>query len=136
MTDVTDTLHVTVRHPSARVTVIAVTGDVDLHTSSTLRAHALPVLEEQAGPHLVLDLTHVDFFDSTGLSTLIGLLHAAHGAGGSLSLASVPDRLMRMITMTGISQLLPIHATVADALAGQPRDEPADNARTGTETSA
>ncbi|MFE9470475.1 STAS domain-containing protein [Streptomyces griseofuscus] len=135
MTDVTDTLHVTVRHPGARVSVVSVTGDVDLHTASTLRAHALLVLKQDR-PHLILDLAQVDFFDSTGLSTLIGLLHAAQQAGGSLSLACVPDRLMRMITMTGISQLLPIHATVADSLADQPPGEPAGNACTGTDTSA
>ncbi|MFF7966955.1 STAS domain-containing protein [Streptomyces sp. NPDC007903] len=135
MTDVTNTLHVTVQHPSARATVVTVTGDVDLHTASTLRAYVLPVLEE-AGPHLVLDLAQADFFDSTGLSTLLGLLHAAQQAGGSLSLASVPDRLMGMITVTGISQLLPIHATVADALADQTPDERTGNACAGTETSA
>jgi anti-sigma B factor antagonist len=118
MTSVSDTLHVTVQHTGEGLAVVAVAGDVDLHTASALSAHALAVVE-QGVPHLVLDLTHVDFVDSTGLSTLIHLLHATQQAGGSLRLAEVPDRLLRMITMTGISQLLPVHATVADAVAGR-----------------
>ncbi|MFI9243833.1 STAS domain-containing protein [Streptomyces sp. NPDC053086] len=118
MTSVSDTLHVTVQPTSDRTAVVAVAGDVDLHTASTLRTHALALVEEGV-PDLVLDLAGVDFVDSTGLSALITLLHATHEAGGSLRLADVPDRLMRMISMTGISELLPVHATVADALAGR-----------------
>ncbi|AYN38123.1 anti-sigma factor antagonist [Streptomyces dangxiongensis] len=118
MTNVTDTLHVTVQYTGERSAVVAVAGDVDLHTASILRGRALAAVG-QGAPHLVLDLAQVDFVDSTGLSTLIGLLHSTREAGGSLCLAAVPDRLMRMITMTGISQLLPVHVTVADALAGQ-----------------
>ncbi|MEU3826962.1 anti-sigma factor antagonist [Streptomyces sp. SID486] len=118
MTSVSETLHVTVQHTGDRTAVVAVAGDVDLHTASVLRGHALAVVE-QGVPHLVLDLAQVDFVDSTGLSTLIHLLHATHRAGGSLLLAEVPDRLMRMINMTGISQLLPVHPTVAEALAGR-----------------
>ncbi|MER7495640.1 STAS domain-containing protein [Streptomyces pharetrae] len=121
MTNVTDTLQLTVRYADDRTAVVSVAGDVDLHTASSLREQALTVVAEGV-PHLVLDLAEVDFVDSTGLSTLIRVLQATQAAGGSLRLADVPDRLIRMVTMTGISQLMPIHTTVADALAGQHAD--------------
>lgn len=127
MTDVNDSLlDTTVRYSGDRTAVVTVAGDVDLHTAPTLRAHVLAVLEQGAA-HLVLDLAQVDFVDSTGLSTLIGLLQATQEVSGSLRLADVPDRLARMVTTTGISQLLPVHPTVADALAGRT----ADGAREG-----
>ncbi|MEW2513744.1 STAS domain-containing protein [Streptomyces sp. NPDC046870] len=119
MTDVSETLDMTVQHIGDNTAVVAVAGDVDLHTAPALRAHALDLVE-QGVPHLVLDLARVDFVDSTGLSTFISLLHTTREAGGSLRLADVPDRLTRMVTMTGIAQLLPVHPTVADALAGGP----------------
>ncbi|MER6474146.1 STAS domain-containing protein [Streptomyces collinus] len=50
--------------------------------------------------HLV-DLAGVDHVDSTGLSTLLTLLHATREAGGSLRLARIPGRLTRMVTLTG-----------------------------------
>ncbi|MFD7131556.1 STAS domain-containing protein [Streptomyces sp. NPDC059894] len=130
----TDTLQVTVQHLDEHLAVLAVTGDVDLHTAPALRSRALALLEGGT-VHLVLDLAWVDFFDSTGLSTLIGLWHAAEGAGGSLGLAAVPDRLERMITMTGLSLILPVHATVADALAGRSADGSPGGADTGGGTS-
>ncbi|MFF4712843.1 STAS domain-containing protein [Streptomyces eurythermus] len=121
MTNVTEILQVTVRYTGDRSAVLGVAGDVDLHTSSTLRERAVSVVEEGV-PHLVMDLSQVDFVDSTGLSALISLLHAAQKANGSVRLAAVPDRLVRMVHMTGISQLLPVHPTVADALRGQAVD--------------
>ncbi len=124
----TEILKVTVQYTGDRSAVLGVAGDVDLHTASTLRERAVSVVEEGI-PHLVLDLSQVDFVDSTGLSALIGLLHAAQKANGSVRLAAVPDRLVRMVNMTGISQLLPVHPTVADALDGQAADGVTGSAR-------
>ncbi|MDN3267352.1 STAS domain-containing protein [Streptomyces sp. MA15] len=122
-----DTLDTTVRYTGRRTAVVVVTGDVDLHTAPVLRAQALTAVS-QGAPHLVLDMAQVDFVDSTGLSTLIVLMHATQKAGGSLRIASVPDRLVRMVNMTGISELLPLHDTVADALAAVAPDGAADGA--------
>ncbi|MER5884883.1 STAS domain-containing protein [Streptomyces sp. NPDC001941] len=113
-----DTLGLAVRHTGERTAVLTVTGDVDLHTAGTLRAYAQDVVQAGA-PELVLDLAGVDFVDSTGLSSLIALLHTTQGAGGWLRLAEVPGRLMRMVTMTGLVQVMPVHTTVEDALAGR-----------------
>jgi anti-sigma B factor antagonist len=55
-----------------------------------------------------------------GLSAIIGIWHAAQEAGGSLSLAAVPERLMRMLSMTGVDSLLPVHATTADVTDAPP----------------
>ncbi len=111
-----EALDTTVRYTDKHTAVIVVTGDVDLHTAPVLRAEALTAITRGAR-HLVLDMAEVDFVDSTGLTTLIVLLHATEKAGGSVRVARVPERLERMVTMTGIAELLPMHDTVADALA-------------------
>lgn len=123
----TDTLDTTVRYTGDHTAVVVVTGDVDLHTAPVLRAQVLSVVQHGVR-HLVLDLAQVDFVDSTGLSTFIVLLQSAQEAGGSFRIASVPDRLVRMVTMTGITQVLPVHDTVADALATLAADGAADSA--------
>ncbi|WP_307823726.1 anti-sigma factor antagonist [Streptomyces sp. I5] len=111
-----EALDTTVRYTGKHTAVVVVTGDVDLHTAPVLRAEALTAMTRGAR-HLVLDMAEVDFVDSTGLTTLIVLLHATEKAGGSVRVARVPERLERMVTMTGIAELLPMHDTVADALA-------------------
>ncbi|MET8586719.1 STAS domain-containing protein [Streptomyces collinus] len=115
MTDVSDILDLTVHHPGHDTAVLTVAGDLDLHTAPTLHTRALTVLARDV-PHLVVDLAGVDHVDSTGLSTLLTLLHATREAGGSLRLARIPGRLTRMVTLTGISHLLPVYDTVAAAL--------------------
>ncbi|SEE66720.1 anti-sigma B factor antagonist [Streptomyces sp. 2231.1] len=115
MTDVTDTLQLTVQQPHPGLAIATVAGDVDMHTADTLRRDA-SVIIQQGCPHLVLDLSQVGFCDSAGLSALIGLWHTAQAEGGALRLASVPDRLMRMLTLTGVDTVLPVHATTAEAL--------------------
>ncbi|MBQ0976104.1 STAS domain-containing protein [Actinospica acidiphila] len=115
MTDVPDTLHLTVQHPRPGLAIATVAGDMDLHTAETLRRQASDIIEKEC-PHLVLDLAQVRFCDSAGLSALIGLWHATQALGGALGLADVPDRLMRMLVLTGVDAVLPIHATAAEAL--------------------
>jgi anti-sigma B factor antagonist len=113
MTDVTHVLHLTAQHPHPGLAIATVVGDIDMQTAPTLRSGALEIIQ-RGHPRLVLDLAQVGFCDSAGLSAIIGIWHAAQEAGGSLSLAAVPDRLMRMLRMTGVDSLLPVHATAAD----------------------
>ncbi|MET9171345.1 STAS domain-containing protein [Streptomyces misionensis] len=128
MTDVTDTLQLTVQHPRPGLAIATVAGELDMHTEDTLRRDASMIIE-QGCPHLVLDLSQVGFCDSAGLSALIGLWHAAQAAGGALGLANVPGRLMRMLTLTGVDTILPVHATTAEALATMTDSPPTfDNA--------
>ncbi|MFI7139712.1 STAS domain-containing protein [Streptomyces massasporeus] len=110
-----DTLHLTVQHPRPDLAIASVAGDVDTRTADTLRREASGVIERGC-PHLVLDLSGVGFCDSAGLSALIGLWHATQSVGGVLGLADVPDRLMRMLVLTGVDAVLPVHATAAEAV--------------------
>ncbi|MEU7428247.1 STAS domain-containing protein [Streptomyces sp. NPDC040750] len=90
MTDVSDTLNLSVHHPGEQADVVAVAGDLDLHTAPTPHTRAPWPSSNRASRHLVLALTHIDRVDSTGLSTLITLLYATREAGGSLRLARIP----------------------------------------------
>ncbi|MEU2777034.1 STAS domain-containing protein [Streptomyces sp. NPDC007162] len=115
MTDVTDTLQLTVQQPRPGLAIATVAGDVDMRTAETLRRDASMIIE-QGSPHLVLDLSQVGFCDSAGLSALIGLWHVAQAVGGAIRLAAVPDRLMRMLVLTGVDTILPVHVTTSEAV--------------------
>ncbi|MEU2117010.1 STAS domain-containing protein [Streptomyces sp. NPDC016459] len=112
----TDELHLALQDTHGPLSVVAVSGDIDFHTAPRLRAGGLELIG-QGHRRLILDLTGVTFCDSAGLSAMIGLWHAAQEAGGSLALAAVPDRLLNILTVTGLRAVLPVHATAAEALA-------------------
>ncbi|OSZ56385.1 anti-anti-sigma factor [Streptomyces pharetrae CZA14] len=110
----TDDIELTLTAAGAAA-VATVTGEIDLHTAPSLRTRALELIN-QGHQHLILDLSGVGYCDSAGLGALIGIWHGAQDAGGSLTLAAIPDRLMRMLTLTGVDSLLPHYPTTADAL--------------------
>jgi anti-sigma B factor antagonist len=58
------------RHDDADRVRLAIGGDVDMTTGEELRS-AIMAAEEEQPAELVLDLSRVDFFDSTGLQVVL-----------------------------------------------------------------
>lgn len=99
-------------------TVIEVGGEVDMLTSSQLRATVLDQLGESAGIELVvLDLDAVTFLGTSGLAVLIEVREAAHMSGVGLRLACTARRVLRPLTIAGLLSLFDIHDTQEAALA-------------------
>jgi anti-sigma B factor antagonist len=114
----TDDIELTLTATPGPAAVATVTGEIDQHTAPGLRTRALELID-QGHHHMILDLSGVGFCDSAGLSAMIGIWHGAQDAGGSLTLAAVPDRLMRMLILTGVDSLVPHYPSTADALSAR-----------------
>ncbi|WP_404380544.1 anti-sigma factor antagonist [Knoellia locipacati] len=98
------------------VVIVTVAGEVDVYTAPQLRS----VLEERAAAdqtRIVVDLQGVGFLDSTGLGVLVGRLKAVRKLGGTLHVVCTDERILRLFAITGLDQVLPVHATVDEALA-------------------
>ncbi|ONM50346.1 STAS domain-containing protein [Nocardia donostiensis] len=97
------------------VTVLTVTGEVDLATAPALENAIDAILgAEPAG--LVIDLTAVSFLASAGMAALV----AAHQRAGTTSIAVVADgpATSRQLKMTSLDRVFALHTTLDDALAG------------------
>lgn len=103
----TKAFHLDVRHTGAGHALIAISGELDPVTAPLLRERGMSLLAEDF-PHLLLDMSEVDFCDSSGLSVVIALWNQAQAGGGSLALAAVPDRLSRLLRMTAMDTLIPV----------------------------
>jgi len=66
---------------------------------------------------VVIDLSTLDYADSSGIGTMVSCLTQVKQAGGELRLAGVNPRLLKMFKMTGVDALIEIFPTVADAAA-------------------
>lgn len=114
-------LGVTVADGDERGVVIAVSGEVDLHTGGILRRAVDSVLTGH--PRLiVLDLSAVDFFSSAGLSTLVDLHRVTDLRGITLRLVCECRAVLRPLTAVGLIELFSRCPTVEAAL-DQPLDE-------------
>jgi len=96
-------------------TVVAAIGEVDLFTAPALDAELTRVVAAGAST-VVVDLTGVDFLDSTGLSVLVKALKRVRESDGSLSVVVASERVAKVFRITGLDQILPVHPTLAEAL--------------------
>ncbi|MEU4806226.1 STAS domain-containing protein [Actinosynnema sp. NPDC023587] len=107
----TDHLTVTTR-PITGGTVLEFAGRLDAVTSpGALRT--IGGLALHRGQRLVLDLTRLDFCDSSGISVLITARSTALAAEAALALVAVPRGLRGMLARTGLDAVFPIYPTLA-----------------------
>ena len=65
---------------------------------------------------LVIDMSEVEFLDSTGLGVLVGGLKKVRAHDGSLQLVCNQDRLLKIFRITGLTKVFDIHPDVASAI--------------------
>ena len=96
-------------------TVVTVHGEVDLATSPQLRDSLAGIVDERAS--IVVDLDDVGFIDSTGIGVLVGGLKRARAHGGDLSLVCTQRRILKVLEITGLTQVFTVHESLDGALA-------------------
>ncbi len=88
-------------------TVVSVAGEIDAFTAPKLREAILPLAEE-TDPNITINLRNVSYMDSTGLGVFVGLLKNVRKNNGQLNLVELSDRLERLFTITGLSDIIDI----------------------------
>ncbi|MEO9171242.1 MAG: STAS domain-containing protein [Candidatus Baltobacteraceae bacterium] len=100
--------------------VFRLRGSLDLATSPLVRAALLEAAGE--GKHqIVIDLTKLEFLDSTGLGALIGAHRRALEFGGDVRLAVGDGQIARLLNITGLIRVFPVFRTLEDALGNNAR---------------
>ncbi|WP_327111583.1 STAS domain-containing protein [Streptomyces sp. NBC_01341] len=108
-------LVLTVLHPADSVAVLTVAGEIDVDSAPALRTKAMELIR-RGRPHIVLDLAPLEFCDSSGLNTMIGILRYAKDRHGSLTLVAAPPHVARLLDVTGVGVLMPVLPTASEAL--------------------
>jgi anti-sigma B factor antagonist len=109
-------LHLNVERIHQALAVMKLSGVADFHTAPILRTGGVELID-QGHRHLVIDLSQVTFCDSAGLNALINIWNTASRAGGSMTLSAVPDKLQRILALTGLDTALTTYSTTEEALA-------------------
>lgn len=104
------------RKEGDNVAVIVLTGEVDVYTSPRVKQEIVDLLNGGT-IRLVVDLSGVEYLDSTGLGVLIGGLKRARERDGDLKLVCDNVRIQRIFEITGLTKIFDIFHSEADALA-------------------
>ncbi len=96
--------------------VVTVTGEIDIATCGQLRTMLITAVD--AGPgSVIVDMTGVNWLDSTGLGVLVGAFKRAQRRGGTVQVAGVPERIAMHFRSTGLARLFGMHPAREAALA-------------------
>jgi anti-sigma B factor antagonist len=101
-----------VRHLDYRV--LALAGEIDMHTAPALREQVFALIEEDRRP-LVVDMTDISFCDSAGVNIAAAARKHAADQGVTLAIVGLNGRVDKVFRMTGMDRLIPTYATLPEA---------------------
>jgi anti-sigma B factor antagonist len=97
------------------VSVVAPTGELDLYTCPEFESEVKRVISSGAD-HVVVDLTHTTFIDSTALGILLVALESLRARDGKLSVVSADEAILRVFEVTGLHRIFEIQGSRVEAL--------------------
>lgn len=86
---------------------VDVTGEIDVYTAPKLRETLFP-LSERNGVNMIIDLSGVEYMDSTGLGVFVGTFKNVRSSNGEFQLVGLSDRLKRLFEITGLADIMNI----------------------------
>jgi anti-anti-sigma factor len=98
--------------------VFRLTGLLDAFSEPTFQKIVGKFIED-GPPHIILDLSKIDFVDSSGLGALVKLVKKTQSVEGSLQVIA-NARVMQTVKLVRLEKFLSIQTSVDDALANVP----------------
>jgi anti-sigma B factor antagonist len=96
--------------------LISLRGEIHVTTAPQLAEHLSEAIES-GKTAIVLDMSDVEFIDSTGLSVLLNALRLVGQRDGALALVCTNPTVLRLFQITGLESTFDIFADRAEAIA-------------------
>ncbi len=95
---------------------MAIIGEIDLYTAPGLQAEFTRLLQESPATHVVIDMSGVEFCDSTGMNVLLSALKRLRERGGTLELAAPRPAVRKILQVTGLDSVFTVHDAMPEKL--------------------
>ena len=91
--------------------IVTAAGEIDLYTAPKLQTDLAAIIDEAApAARIVIDMSGVEFCDSTGMNVLLSCLRHVRERGGELELAAPRPAIMKILGVTGLDSVFTITA--------------------------
>ncbi len=105
---------------STEVIVLAPSGRLDITTAWQFRLKLQECISKHS-PHVVVNLSQVNFIDSSGLTSLVAGMRDADKVKGSFRICNVHPEAKLVFEVTMMDSVFEIFETEEEALDGAPR---------------
>lgn len=96
------------------VAVIRGEGRLNMVSAPLLR-EAVTEAIASGRPRIVVDLSGVEFMDSSGLGALVGCLKSARQAGGDLRIAAPSEQVVMVLQLSNLDRILTSYGSPEEA---------------------
>ncbi len=87
---------------------IIISGEIDHHSAVWVRNEIDAKISEMRPKEAVMDLSGIDFMDSSGLGLIMGRYTKMKAVGGELTLLDPSERLMKIFKLAGLEKIVRI----------------------------
>lgn len=93
------------------VLTLKLNGEIDHHSAVGLREEADRLIYLERPKKLLLDLSGIDFMDSSGLGFIMGRYALVSKLGGSLALLNPNARVSRILSLSALERIIKTERT-------------------------
>lgn len=94
--------------------VVRLEGECDMATAPQLQ-ETLQQFRPPAVDQVILDLSDLTFLDSSGIGVIVAALKRLREADGELKIAGASGPVLRVLEITGLDGIIPLHPDVPSA---------------------
>ncbi|KIY21600.1 MULTISPECIES: anti-sigma F factor antagonist [Mesobacillus] len=98
------------------VLLIRISGELDHHTADELREQATKAIENEGIRHIVMNLEHLTFMDSSGLGVILGRYKQIKQLHGEMVVCAISPPIKRLFDMSGLFKIIRLDPTEEFAL--------------------
>ncbi len=97
------------------IPIISLEGKlIDTESCDVLKKAAQIAMQNNS--YLVINMTKLEFLNSSGLNALIGILTRCRNAGGEMAIATISEKVRELFIMTKLINVFNVHNNVSEAL--------------------
>ena len=86
-------------------------GEIDHHRAVALRSEIDRLLTDKHPEKAIMDLSGIDFMDSSGLGLIMGRYALMQRLGGTLTLRNPNPRVVKIFELAGLGRMVEIEAS-------------------------
>ncbi|MFD2445922.1 anti-sigma F factor antagonist [Bacillus sp. CGMCC 1.16607] len=88
------------------VLCIRLSGELDHHTAEELRDLTTKAIEKHQIRHILLNLEHLSFMDSSGLGVILGRYKQIKQLHGEMVVCAISPAIQRLFDMSGLFKII------------------------------
>ena len=93
---------------SRHLLVVTLWGEIDHHSAGALRSDLDELILKERPGRLLLDLSGIEFMDSSGLGLLMGRYRLMKDVGGEMAILHPNARVLKILRLSGMERFMEI----------------------------